>query len=123
MSSEKKDLIKRLDEYFIDNVIGASQKTRDLFREVRVAIEQESEVDEAYVEEKERELIDAIITAEDINGDYDKHFTCSRKIGIEKRKKFIRRIILDAQVAKLDIKGELTKYPNSDREEEWIRIR
>ena len=59
--------------------------------------ERKIEVDEKYIEEIERKLFDAIIKAESINGTFDKHFSCSGKIGIEKRKEFITQVVRDVK--------------------------
>lgn len=58
MSDERKGLIKRLDAYFTEHLIMASQEVRDLFREVRVAIQQKPEIDEKYVEGKAKEILE-----------------------------------------------------------------
>ena len=79
---KREDLIKRLDAYFVEHLIMSPQKTRDLFREVRVALEQKPEIDDKYVEEKAAEA--------------QKFYwaTCKTK---KDSRNFIRQILRDAK--------------------------
>ena len=108
MSDERKELIKRLDAYFTEHLIMASQEVRDLFREVRVAIQHQPEIDDMdeYIQDKTQELIDII-----------------SKVEMEEAMSFIKGIIRDAKGRELKILGRSTKYPHTKREEEWIRIK
>ena len=70
MSDERKELIKRLDAYFIEHLIMAPQEVRDLFREVRAAIQPKPEIDEKYVEEKAKILAKEFVLSLDYYKDF-----------------------------------------------------